>query len=82
MPHQIKSPRPLHAALDCEHFPVTDKQTEKKIKNLGLYSMCHGDSALTDRRYQTYYLPCFAVDKNRTCSLFKTLLLVINQLLL
>ena len=58
----IKSPRPLRAALDREHFLITDKQTEilgciQKLERLQT-------DGQTDRRYQTYYLPCFAVEKN------------------
>ena len=39
-PFSIKSPRLLRTAFDRKPFLITDKHTDR---DLGLYSMCHGD---------------------------------------
>ncbi len=63
----IKSPRPLHAALRMflDYW--------QRHRDLGLFHVSKVRASAdrrTDRRYQTYYLPCFAVDKYRARKLW------------
>ena len=64
----IKSPRPLCAAFDRKRFLITDKHTEILDCIPCIMVISHKQSSKqtntqTDGRYQTYYLPSFAVDK-------------------
>ena len=77
--YAIKSPRPLQVAFDSERFLITDKHTDilgcipcVMVIFHVLWCFCCTRQAKpkyamslkrTDGRYQTYYLPCFAVDK-------------------
>ncbi len=59
MCHQLKAPDRCAQLFDCERYLITDKHTEVldciSDRHTNGWTDGHG-------RYQTYYLPCFAVD--------------------
>ena len=77
---QLEAPDRCAQLFDHERYLITDKHTEVLyfmiFQNACLFEM--GDKR-TDGRYQTYYLPCFAVDNKYTaialeymCSVWNT----------
>ncbi len=56
MSTENKSPRPLRAALDCEHYPITDRHTRSwTVHNVGLKN--------PDRRTDRW---CFSLANGQT----------------
>ncbi len=57
---KFKAPDRCAQLFDRERFSITDKHTEV----LDCISYITQTDRRTDGRYQTYYLPCFAVDNH------------------